>query len=273
MPGGQLDPIFQSSPAPAKAAGAAVAQPAPAATHTLDPIFGGPAPTTTPSAASKPSSGGFWHDLIHNPVTKAVGQGSKDIASAAQHLPGGVVALGRIVYEGDKGVVTGNQKEQQQASDQIGDVVKAQFAQTKHDFAHPLSHPGNLVLDVLGTGAAGAGVLGRLGAAGEALTAGEDVGAVDRLAAAGKAIVTKPAPVTRLISHDGVAVEIPRAPNPLTGTLQKATDQLRMRFPNVPILGAAAKVGREVNRQLRYESKVRRLRRGRCSRRRDRRGC
>src|SRR5579884_4040110 len=216
-----------------------------------------------PVAAHSSGGGGFLGGLFH-----ALGKAGGELVGAAEHTPGAIVHLGKLegqalahdakqLYEHPtqtqsfSSFLHGNSG----ASRSLGHIEREQVTATKQDLEHPLRHPGYTLLDALGLASAGAGAVGRLGAAGRALTTVEDVGAASRLANAGKALVQKPLPITRVVSHDGVSVKLPAADNPLTRTLQHGIDALREKFPNVPLVGAAHVVGKELGRNLRSEAR------------------
>ena len=200
------------------------------------------------AGASAPASGGGGG------IGGFLGKLGGGLVSAAEHTPAGVVAIGKAVGQDVLGQI--EHPITPTHTSHTLPLLEAMGKQTKTDVSHPLRNPANTLLDVLGVASAGAGTVGRIAAAGKALSTAEDVGAAARLGGAAKALVTKPAPVTRLISHDGVSVELPAASNPLTRTFQKGVDKLRETFPNVPAVGAASVVGKETARGIRYEGQV-----------------
>lgn len=130
--------------------------------------------------------------------------------------------------------------------------IRNMAKQTKLSVSDPhymAEHPDQTLLNVFALATGGAGAAERIGLAGEAAKAGDLGGTL-------KALTTKPAPVTRLISHDGFSVELPAADNPLTRTVQKATGALREKFPDVPMVSTAVKAGKANARNVRIDQRI-----------------
>ena len=195
-------------------------------------------PSGRPTLPGQSSSG--FGEIGH--LLAKTGEG---LVSDVYHAPGGVQKL-----IGDAATSIKQQFEPShmgKPSALTQDIANAATA-TKESFAHPLRHPDQTLLNLFAIGTAGAGAAERLALAGEAAKAGDAGGVV-------KALVTKPVPVTRLISHDGYTVKLPAAANPLTRIVQKTTDRLRQAFPNTPVLGAAKVVGRANAREIRLNER------------------
>jgi hypothetical protein len=105
---------------------------------------------------------------------------------------------------------------------------------------------------VLGAASLGAGTVARVGAAGKALSE------TGRVGEAAKALATRPRPAPRVLEHQGVTVKVPAAASPVMRAGQKSLDRLSHVFPNVPAIGAAGRVSREIRRENRYEAAVQR---------------
>lgn len=196
------------------------------------------------------------HSGLFGAIGHVVAKTAKGLVSDVVHTPGGLLQVAKIPAEEAKAtgqILTGNfkgaSKTTEAAHKQSTAIVKSTIASTKESFEHPLRHPDQTLLNAFTVATGGASLAGKVADIGSALKEGD-------IAGAAKAAVTKPKPVTRVISHDGVSVKLPAATNPLTRTVQKATDRLRESFPNVPVVGAAAKVGKAVARETRYQSKV-----------------
>lgn len=202
-------------------------------------------PGSAVAAVSPPSQGGGGGG-----IGGFLGKLGSNLVSAAEHAPGGALAIGKAIGHD---IVNPLIHPGPHSGGETFGIASAAAKQTRADLSHPLRNPGYTALDALGLLSGGAGAAARLGAAGRALSAADEAGMLERLSNAGKALATKPAPVTRLISHDGITVKLPAADNPLTRTIQHGIDTLRQAHPNVPLIGAARMVGKEIQRGLRYE--------------------
>lgn len=228
-------------------------------------LFHSVSPTPPTTAAPSTHHGGFLstvehigHDVVHNPATHIAAKTAVGLDSDIEHLPAGVFKFGKdaITPSHVQGAPSlGKQwadlfehgKLDTLHTDPLAKDLGAMKGSTIKSITDPhymAEHPDQVVLNALALASGGAAVAGRVADAGKILSAADEAGAGSKLARAGKALVTKPAPVTRLISHDGMTTELPAASNPLTRTVQRATDQLRERFPDVPLVGAAKVVSR-----------------------------
>lgn len=141
-----------------------------------------------------------------------------DLYHAAVNTPAGVYYLG-------KGLAT----------DPVG-TVKAVAKSTAQDFEHPLRHPGNTLLDVLGVLSAGAGTAARIGAVSKALEEAATAGDV------AKAALTKPNPGPRTFQVGDMKVKGDYSRSALTRGVQKATDKALANGAEKNPTGAAARL-------------------------------
>src|SRR5262249_26994528 len=143
-----------------------------------------------PSATTR--GGGVFGAIAH-----VLSQTPKDVADVAVHAPGGIYHLGKTIVEGDVGVLTGNERKQQQASDEIGAAVHADGRQLNQERQHPLRHPGNTLIDALAALDLGAGSVARGAEATRAVRAGEG------FRGAARGVVRGPAPEPRVVRLPG----------------------------------------------------------------------
>jgi hypothetical protein len=204
---------------------------------------GAPPPSAPAPAPAKSGGGGFFHDLLHSPVTLA--EGAAGLGQAAYDL-------GKVIVKGDVGVVTGNQKAQQQASDTAGAYVKGvakdyatrysplvhgQIGKFSHDVVHD---PASYLLD-----AASLATLGGAGAAkaGEVLSKVGAISKESRLARLGV-----PTDIT-VPDWNGEHVTIKQSsPNPVTRFGQGLVNRGMQRLPeNTPSVGTSARIVKAIS--------------------------
>jgi hypothetical protein len=219
-----------------------------------------PKPPPGSGGPPKKHGGGFFHGLVHAPgrvasdlyhaavSSPAAGytlakHGVQDVAGTVETLVPAVRHRGQIGAAG---------RSAPPKTGRLAADVKAVGQQTVEDIKHPLRHPGYTLLDVLGAASFGAGVASRLGAAGKALAE------TGRVGDAAEALATRPRPAPRVLEHQGVRVKVPAAASPVTRAAQKGLDRLSHAFPDVPAIGAAGRVSRELRRETRHEANLRR---------------
>lgn len=252
--------------APPKAAAAT----GPAPGHS-DLMFSAPPGGKTAPAPGGGILGGIGHALgIAGHIAAQTGG---DFYSAAEHSVGGLIAAGSAAgHDVANQVLHPNTHTSEFFTKVIVPMGKGAVGDVKQAYNHPSDpHLGNLLLDAFGIASLGFGAGARLGAAGKVLTAAKDAGTVGKVVAGGgdfastpstlsnvaKALVTQPKAGVRTFTHEGVPVEVPASRSSLTRAAQKTVlDPLRQRFPDVPRLGAAATVQRNLGKADRAAKRV-----------------
>lgn len=193
----------------------------------------------TPTAAPKPSGHQGLFGRIVGSVGHVIGQGAKDVATVAEHAPGGVYHVGKALGQD---VVTSVEHPERRIGPSWGQlashplrasnangshlypIVAATGQQVQKDLAHPLRHPGYTLLDVLPF----ANAAGKVAEAGALARGGE-------LGAAAKSVVTRAAPEPRVVRLPGGGEVQAGTYSRAAGSrvLQKGLDSLRERYPNV----------------------------------------
>lgn len=184
-------------------------------------------------------------------VKHVAGQTVGDLYDVAIHTPGGIVALGKAAAQDELDLLKGKQAKR------TTDILKGSAKQTGLDLARPFTHPGdphlgNFGLAALGVVGAGAGAASRVAAAGDAVRAGEGA------AGAAKALTTRPAQDVRTFEHQGVPIERTGSRSPAVRAAHRAViDPLLQKYKDVPLIGAAAKVSKGVEKEARLEGRLR----------------
>jgi hypothetical protein len=227
-----------------------------------------------PSLKGQRAAPGRAAGLPSTGIAKSIpGRFVTDLASAAYHAPGGVYGVGKAGALDVSDIAHGR----------VGHGKKHPFAHTGHlakliaaayvtNYRHPIryleQHPGNVGLDVFGIASAGAGAATRVGAAGEALRAGEGVGvAATRSGARGGSLLHRPEPRTvevapgvhKLLSRNPLRRQVQKVH---AGRVRRAVEEGRESPDIGGRLGrkiadetsAQSRVGRELRAQRRIET-------------------
>lgn len=206
--------------------------------------------TSTPAPVAPASGGGgFFHDLLHNPVTHAIGQTATDLKNVAVNAPAGVYNVGKLLEQGTVAALTGNQTALNKNSAQIKGLGRQTVTQVKMDLQHPLRHPGYTLLDVLPV----------ISAAGRVAEAGR-IAKLEGASAGAKALVDRPVPPIRNVKVAGVQAQIGSfSRNPAARIAQHYIDQLRERFPGARVpfgQNQYQRVGKAVSKTQTFEAKL-----------------
>ncbi len=149
---------------------------------------------------AKKSSGGG--------VLGFLGRFGSDLEHAAVSSPAGLYQIGKAavhdIQDVNRFILTGKRP----GKSHTAEIGKGIARQTVEDFRHPLRHPGNTFLDILGAASLGGGAAARLGAAGRAARAGESVS---------RALVAKPVYTRTVLGR-----EVPASASPIVRGVQKA---------------------------------------------------
>ena len=140
-----------------------------------------------------------------------LGRFGSDLEHAAVSSPAGLYALAKAELH-DIGAINEALHRPSKFRDihlQTPPIARQMASQTVEDIRHPLRHPGNTLLDVLGAASLGGGAVARLGAAGKAARTG---GSVTR------ALLTKPVYTRKVLGR-----EVPASANPIVRGAQKAS--------------------------------------------------
>jgi len=146
---------------------------------------GGSAYAKNPPAPPSPKSSGGGGIL--GGIGHFFAQTGRDLASTAEHIPGGIIAAGKAVSHDTAkgfGLLGGKMVAKTYAGRaaagpwETPPIGKAVVQQTAHDFEHPLSHPGYTLLDALAALSLGGGMVARAGAVGKAIGEGGRLGDV-----------------------------------------------------------------------------------------------
>lgn len=140
-----------------------------------------------------------------------------ELAQSAKAIPGGIYAAGKAGVE-DTGAATHGDLSFKR-SRALGEAMGKQVGS---DLRHPYRHPGFTFVDLLTLGSAGAGALGKLGAAGDAARVGD-------LGGAAKALAKRPPIEPRLIEHNGLTVPLQASGNSLVRGVQEGHDMVIRR--------------------------------------------
>lgn len=154
-----------------------------------------------PFGAAGKTGGGTAAPKKTGGILGLIEQTGKDLYHAAVNTPAGIYYLG-------KGLAT----------HPLG-TVETIAKSTAQDFRHPLRHPGNTLLDLLGVASAGAGTAARIGAVSKALEEGATAGEV------AKAALTRVEPGPRVHQVGEMKVRGDYSRSALTRSVQKATDR------------------------------------------------
>lgn len=210
--------------------------------------------TVVTKAAPKKKGGGFFS---HIPGSKIVSQGAKDVYHAAVNTPAGVYYTGKAA-EGD--ILTGLKHGQTPVEALIHGKNTRQMAkdygkQLKSEVQHPLRHPGNTALDVLGIASLGAGTAARVGAVGKVAREGGSLGDAARVVRHG------PAPGVRTFKVGDLEVTAPASRSAGTRATQRLLDARRNRAAAAKPSGRAARVvtkkaGKALEETLRHEEAI-----------------
>jgi hypothetical protein len=231
-----------------------------------------PAAKSRQSGAVVVASTPEHHRGILGTIGHIAGQTGTDLYDVARHSVGGAIAAGSIV----KDVAVEDAKaarhplrtqsthdflhgKKGSAREKLGKLEADSARGTGHDLAQPFRHPGdphlgNFGLAALGIASLGAGTVAR-GA--EAARAAEAASGVSKAAAAVRGFREGPNPGMRTFTHDGVEAQIPASRNAFVRKAQRQIiDPLRQAFPDVPVLGSAATVGRASHKALLRDKSV-----------------
>src|SRR6476469_2616005 len=103
-------------------------------------------PSKAKARKRKKSSGGFFHDLIHNPVTKYGGRGVHDLGQVAIHAPGSVLGSVDAVV---KDLYDIPRHPGRKVFPRTNKILMGSAEDFAHSFRHPLEHPGYTGLNAL----------------------------------------------------------------------------------------------------------------------------
>lgn len=190
--------------------------------------------TFVPAKGAAPKKGGGGGGFLHG-VGRALGQTYKDLEQAAVSSPAGLVTLGRAASHDTAGVLghlpgASPYAKKSRGASELAPIAKGLAIQTKHDFEHPLSHPGNTLLDVLSVASLGGGFAARAGAVGRVARAGEGAGAIARAATTAPRVSR----VLRYTNAEGKTFSVQAgayAKSPAVRQVQKALDSIRAKHP------------------------------------------
>jgi hypothetical protein len=150
-----------------------------------------------------------------------LGRIAGDVINGYLQVAGGL-ALGppELAYQEGKAAVESAKQQSPKPLEQTNvKLAKGIVAGTKQDFAHPEANVGNLALDILALGSAGAGTVARISAATRAEGLSGVVGA----------LVHRPYPGTYTFHKNAANVDVLLSDNALVRTGQKMVNNLRQR--------------------------------------------
>lgn len=216
----------------------------------------GPAPGFVPDRPAKPKRRGG----VLGALSRIPGAFATDIYNAAVGTPAGLYYAGKAIVEPAYQDIRHGPRSRQakEARARLNAAAKAVATSTIEDFRHPLRHPGDTALDVLGLASLGAGTAARAGAVSKAVRAGEEGSTVARAA---KALATRPKPGTRALRANGLTVEVPAARSALGRAGQRGLDKTIERGVRKNPAGARARyqqrrVGKALAEQTRTAERI-----------------
>jgi hypothetical protein len=189
-------------------------------------------------------------------AVEGVGEG---LYSTARHVGGGLYETGKTVgktyyYDARYGPTSKKATAQRK---QLANLEGAVAQGTYESVRHPLRSPADSALTALGLLSGGAGLVARGAEAAKAVRAAEDATKLGKATKAVDAFTSKPKPGTRAFTHDNVTVRVPASRNAAVRAAQRQViDPLRHHFSDVPVLGSAATVGKQIRRQQMYDKRL-----------------
>lgn len=136
-------------------------------------------------------------------IAKAAGMDTFDLSTIPMHSLAASVGQGGIVRARPVGQAT-----------HLANIGKQMGESMWEDVNHPTDRPGYLVMDIWGALTFGAGAIGKVAAAGDALKAGD-------IAGAGKALITKAKPAASTMGIPGYQASLPLSDTTIVRVLQQ----------------------------------------------------
>lgn len=203
-----------------------------------------------------PSGRGRGSGGLLGTVRRIPGDIGRDFYKAAVGLPAGLYYMGEAAARDTGELLNPGRLRPGRGAGQIAPRSRALgeniAKSTIEDFRHPLRHPGNTILNVVGLASLGAGTAARGAAAVGAAKKGATAGQVARAA------VTKPKPGVRTFKVGDLEVQHPESRSALTRGALRAADRRRQAKAAKKPGGRAAKAeirkaGRALEETLRAE--------------------